>query len=113
MRKSARPRPVPPGELGYARVSTTRQSPEHQLDALSAQDIPDDRIYAGKKTGATTDCEGLQRVLAYARPGDTVVVRTPGWLGRSLRGVLSLFQDLTERASASARSPARCDQHHR
>ncbi len=81
-------------ELGYARVSTTRQSLERQLDALSGQGIPDDRIFADKKTGATTDREGLQKLLAYARPGDTIVVHTLDRLGRNLREVLNLAHDL-------------------
>ena len=38
-------------ELGYARVSATRQSLVRQLDALSAAGIPDERIYTDKKTG--------------------------------------------------------------
>jgi len=88
----------PPGiELGYARVSTTRQSLERQLDALSAQGIPPGRIYADKKTGATTDREGLQKMLAYARPGDTIVVHTLDRIGRNLREVLNLVHDLAER----------------
>jgi DNA invertase Pin-like site-specific DNA recombinase len=71
--------------LGYARVSTTKQSLERQLDALSAQGIPTGRIYVDKKTGATTDREGLQKMLAYARPGDTIVVHTLDRIGRNLR----------------------------
>jgi DNA invertase Pin-like site-specific DNA recombinase len=39
--------------LGYARVSTTRQSLERQLDALTAAGISARRIYADKKTGTT------------------------------------------------------------
>lgn len=84
-------------ELGYARVSTTRQSLERQLDALAAQGIPDDRVFVDKKTGATTDREGLQKMLAYARPGDVIVVHTLDRLGRNLREVLNLVHDLAER----------------
>ena len=84
-------------DLGYARVSTTRQSLERQLDALSGQGIPDDRTFVDKKTGATTDREGLQKLLAYARPGDTIVVHTLDRLGRNLREVLNLAHDLAEK----------------
>ena len=91
-------RPSPAGlELGYARVSTTKQSLERQLDALSAQGIPDERIYVDKKTGATTDREGLQKMLGYARPGDTIVVHTLDRIGRNLREVLNLVHDLAGR----------------
>ncbi|WP_043266436.1 recombinase family protein [Streptomyces sp. CT34] len=61
-------------ELAYARVSTTKQSLERQLDALSAAGIPDERIYVDKKSGATVDR-----------------------LGRNLREVLDLVHDLGEK----------------
>lgn len=77
-------------ELGYARVSTTRQHLERQLDALSAAGIPDERVFVDKKTGATVDRDGLSALLKYARPGDTVVVYTLDRLGRNLREVLNL-----------------------
>ncbi|MEU8250651.1 recombinase family protein [Nonomuraea sp. NPDC048916] len=84
-------------ELGYARVSTTRQSLEHQLDALAAAGIGDERIYVDKKTGTTVDRDGLKALLAYARPGDTIVVHTLDRLGRNLREVLNLVHDLAEK----------------
>ena len=84
-------------ELGYARVSTTKQSLDRQLDALAAQGIPDDRIFVDKKTGATTDREGLQKMLGYARAGDTIVVHTLDRIGRNLREVLNLVHDLAGR----------------
>jgi DNA invertase Pin-like site-specific DNA recombinase len=46
-------------ELGYARVSTTKQSLERQLDALANTGLPDERIYVDKKTGATGARPGL------------------------------------------------------
>ena len=73
------------------------QSLECQLDALNAQGIPDDRIFVDKKTGATTNREGLQKMLAYARPGDVIVVHTLDRVGRNLREVLNLVHDLAGR----------------
>ncbi len=84
-------------ELGYARVSTTKQSLERQLDALSAAGISDDQIYTDKKTGTTIDRGGLTALLTYARCGDTIVVYTLDRLGRNLREVLNLVHDLTTR----------------
>jgi len=84
-------------DLGYARVSTTKQSLERQLDALAAAGIPDERIFTDKRTGATVDREGLAALLAYARPGDTIVVHTLDRLGRNLREVLNLVHDLAEK----------------
>ncbi|WP_328996112.1 recombinase family protein [Kribbella sp. NBC_01245] len=84
-------------DLGYARVSTTEQSLERQLDALSAAGIPVERIYTDKKTGTTIDRRGLTEALGYARAGDTIVVHTLDRLGRNLREVLNLVHDLAGR----------------
>lgn len=84
-------------ELGYARVSTTKQSLERQLDALAQAALPQERIYVDKKTGATVDRAGLTKLLEYARPGDTVVAHTLDRLGRNLREVLNLVHDLNEK----------------
>lgn len=83
--------------LGYARVSTTQQDLERQLDALAKEGIPDRCIWADKKTGATTDRPGLRAMLDYARPGDTIVVTTLDRIGGNLRDVLNLVHELTER----------------
>ena len=84
-------------EVGYARVSTTKQSLERQLDALTAAGIPANRIYTDKRTGATVDRDGLTALLGYARDGDTIVVHTLDRLGRNLREVLNLVHELAER----------------
>jgi DNA invertase Pin-like site-specific DNA recombinase len=82
-------------ELGYARTSATRESLARQLDALSAEGIPDERIYTDKQTGGSR--EGLALLLGDARPGDTIVVHTLDRVGSNLRGVLSLVSDLAAR----------------
>ncbi|WP_433464078.1 recombinase family protein [Spirillospora sp. CA-128828] len=84
-------------ELGYARVSTTKQSLDRQLAALTAAGIPNEQIYVDKKTGTTIDRDGLGRLLAYARPGDTIVVHTLDRIGRNLREVLNLVHELAEK----------------
>src|SRR5580704_15936259 len=90
-------RPQGSVEVGYARVSTTKQSLERQLDALAAVGIPGERFYTDKKTGTTTERDGLGQLLAYARPGDTIVVHTLDRIGRNLREVLNLVHDLAGR----------------
>lgn len=77
--------------------TTTKQSLERQLDALGAAGIPDEQIYVDKKSGATADRPGLTDLLAYARPGDTIVVYTLDRLGRNLREVLNVVHDLNEK----------------
>lgn len=83
--------------LGYARVSTTTQTIDRQIDALTAAGIPADRVYVDRKTGAHTQREGFQSLLAYARAGDVIVVYTLDRLGRSLRDTLNVVHELGER----------------
>lgn len=83
--------------LGYARVSTTRQHLERQLDALAQAGIEQGRVFTDKRSGASTDRPGLAELLRYARRGDTVVVHTLDRLGRNLREVLNLVHELKER----------------
>ncbi|MEG3628300.1 recombinase family protein [Streptomyces poriticola] len=45
-------------ERAYARVSTSKQCPERQLDALGAAGIPDERIYVDRKSCATLERPG-------------------------------------------------------
>ena len=51
----------PSVDLGYARVSTTKQDLDRQIDALTAVGIPAERIYLDKKSGAMLDRPGLRR----------------------------------------------------
>ena len=83
--------------LGYARVSTTHQELGRQLAALTEHGVDPGRIYLDKKSGATTEREGLSTVFDYARAGDVIVVHTLDRLGRNLRETLNLIHELRER----------------
>ena len=81
--------------VGYARVSSTGQSLEIQLEALAAAGCQ--KVFSEKKSGRTaTDREQLQECLDFVRAGDTVVVTR---LDRLARSVADLFQ-IIERLSA-------------
>ncbi|MEN6451484.1 MAG: recombinase family protein [Thermoguttaceae bacterium] len=84
-------------DLGYARVSTTKQDLDRQIDALTTAGIKPEHIYLDKKSGATTDRPGLTTLLKYARNGDVIVVHTLDRLGRTVRDTLNLIHDLRER----------------
>ena len=68
-----------------ARVSTSKQDLDRQVDALQAVGIDPARIYLDKKSGSTVERPGLRAVTGYARDGDVIVVHTPwtGWAARS------------------------------
>ncbi|MGV9961225.1 recombinase family protein, partial [Rhodococcus aetherivorans] len=84
-------------ELGYARVSTTKQDLDRQIDALTTAGVDPARIYVDRKSGATTDRPGLSALVEYARRGDVIVVHTLDRLGRTVRDTLNLIHDLHER----------------
>ncbi len=73
-------------ELGYARVSTVKQDPDRQIDALEQAGIPRERIYVDKKSGVTTD-----RPRAPARPKHCRKRRRGGIEEQAVRGA-----DLTD-----------------
>jgi DNA invertase Pin-like site-specific DNA recombinase len=81
--------------LGYARVSTTDQHPQLQVDALHRAGCY--RVFIETASGARTDRPTLGQVLDQLRPGDTLVVWKLDRLGRSLRHLLDTVTALAER----------------
>ncbi|MFQ5733659.1 MAG: recombinase family protein [Planctomycetaceae bacterium] len=86
--------PSEPRLLGYARVSTDDQDLSLQIDALTRQGIPEQWIYKDKISGAKTERPGLARCLESLQPGDTLVVWRLDRLGRSMRHLITLVEDL-------------------
>jgi DNA invertase Pin-like site-specific DNA recombinase len=83
--------------LGYARVSTERQSLAMQLDALHGAGVDPSKVWTEKMSGAREDRPELAALLSYARTGDTIVVWRLDRLGRSLSHVVRTVEELTER----------------
>ncbi len=83
-------------KYGYARVSTDDQTPAMQLAALRK---------AGCKTvfkddglsGATTERPALRRCLKKLEAGDTLIVWKLDRLGRSLRDLITMLDELKRR----------------
>ena len=81
--------------LGYARVSTSDQHPQLQVDALQRAGCY--RVFTETATGARTDRPTLEQVLDQLRPGDTLVVWKLDRLGRSLRHLVDTVTGLADR----------------
>jgi DNA invertase Pin-like site-specific DNA recombinase len=80
--------------MGYARVSTTDQNPDLQIDALKHAGC--ERIFTDTISGAKTQRPELDRLMQSLRSGDTVVVWRLDRLGRSLQHLIALVQELDQ-----------------
>ncbi len=78
--------------IGYARVSTLEQNPEMQIDALKAAGC--EKIFSDTVSGAKADRPGLQDALDYARKDDCLVVWRLDRLGRSLKHLIEVVEEL-------------------
>jgi DNA invertase Pin-like site-specific DNA recombinase len=83
-------------KIGYARVSTDDQNPALQLAALKRARCK--KIFKDEGiSGATTKRPALLRCLKQLQPGDTLVVCKLDRLGRSLRDLITMLDDLRAR----------------
>ena len=84
--------------IGYARVSTTDQSLDLQTDALKKSGC--EKIFTDHGvSGAKTERPGLDEALGHVRKGDVLVIWKLDRLGRSLRHLLSIIEDLRQRGA--------------
>ena len=82
--------------IGYARVSTADQNPDHQIDALTRAGV--ENIYLDRASGAKASRPELDKALASAnRRGDQLVITRLDRLGRSVLHLVTLGAALQER----------------
>ena len=76
--------------VAYRRVSTTDQNLDRQL-----VDEPDiEKVFEDKITGASRNRPGLTEMIAFCRDGDCVVVHSLDRLGRDIRDLLNIVEEL-------------------
>src|SRR6266567_7039864 len=80
--------------VGYARVSTTDQTPQLQIDALKAAKCKP--IYVEQKSGKNMNRTELTRCLDTLRKDDTLVIWKLDRLGRSLRDLIEIVERLEQ-----------------
>jgi len=81
--------------VGYCRVSTVPQTVQLQRDALT--DAGCIRIFEDKVSSRVKDRTGLLAALDYLRIGDTLCVWKLDRVGRSVKEVLTIADDLHDR----------------
>ena len=77
-------------KIGYARVSTSEQNIQTQIDLLKAEGC--DKIYTDVASGVREDREGLKEMLSYLREGDVVYVYKTDRIFRSLKNMIDLIE---------------------
>ncbi|TFC93371.1 MULTISPECIES: recombinase family protein [Cryobacterium] len=76
--------------IGYVRVSTLDQSTARQLDGVET-----DKIFEDKVSGKDANRPELERMIDFARDGDTVLVHSMDRLARNLEDLRAIVRLLT------------------
>lgn len=79
--------------IGYIRVSTAEQNTVRQ--EVLMQELGVRQLYIDKTSGKNTSRPELQRMMAYVRQGDTVIVESISRFARNTKDLLVLVDQLT------------------
>jgi DNA invertase Pin-like site-specific DNA recombinase len=85
--------------VGYMRVSKSdgTQAMDLQRDALLAAGVAPERLYEDLASGRKDDRPGLRACLKALQPGNTLVVWKLDRLGRDLKHLVTLMEELHQR----------------
>src|SRR3712207_3260464 len=87
--------PDTPTFIGYARVSTTDQTLDLQLNALKKSGCV--KIFTDTASGAKSERKGLHEAFEYVRETDVLVVWRLDRLGRSLKDLIEIISKFDAR----------------
>lgn len=81
-------------KIGYARVSTSDQNADRQVQALTEYGI--DKIYVDKASGKNFDREQYKLMFDTLRSKDTLVIKSLDRFGRNYAEIRSEFKQITD-----------------
>jgi len=86
--------------IGYMRISKAdgSQNLNLQKDALLSAGVDESRLYSDQQSGSRHDNRpGLQNCLKALQPGNTLVIWKLDRLGRNLKDLVNIVEDLSKR----------------
>ncbi len=83
--------------IGYIRVSTDDQNLSLQKDALLKYGVDERNIFWDKTSGSKDKRVGLDKALEFLKDGDTLVVWKLDRLGRTLKQLIEIINQLSEK----------------
>ena len=87
-------------KYGYSRISSVKgQTHDRQVAALTDEGIEADDIFYDSKSGKDADRAGLKNVISRLRGGDVLVVCELARLGRSLRDLKNICDEIEGRGA--------------
>ena len=82
--------------FGYARVSTSQQSLDIQINALKDAGVEPNRIFTDKITGSHTEREGLNLLRVKVEKDDILIVKKLDRLGRDTADMINLIKEFDQ-----------------
>ena len=86
--------------LGYARVSTTEQNLDRQIDALVKAGVDVRNIYQEKITGTKKDRPELIKMLDMLRKDDIVIITDLTRISRSTKDLLDIVEKIKDKGAS-------------
>lgn len=79
--------------FGYARVSTSQQSLDIQINALRDAGVQDNRIFTDIATGSNAERDGLKLLRLKVEESDFILVKKLDRLGRDTADMIQLINE--------------------
>lgn len=81
--------------VGYRRVSSIDQNLDRQLDGLDGIE----RVFEEKISGVRSDRPALREMVAFVRNGDVVTIHSLDRLGRDIRDLLNIVEEINAKGA--------------
>lgn len=82
--------------FGYARVSTSQQSLDTQVNTLRTHKVWKNRIFTDKASGSNTKRPGLDMLKVKVEEGDVILVTKLDRLGRDTADMINLIKEFSQ-----------------